>query len=163
MKNEFTQRTYDNGDVVNQQFLENRKQPIYNIKAGVDYNPNKRNTFTFSTLFNYREYTDLGDIPYDNIDGSRMRLWQYYENEVNQTLFATVTHKHSFNQPGHSLTSSFNYSFRRKDEVFNFTNELYNPSKIGTDTTGLVANRRIFELTVAPSTPFTTGRLAIGT
>ena len=163
MKNEFTQRTYDNGDVVNQQFLENRKQPIYNIKAGVDYNPNKRNTFTFSTLFNYREYTDLGDIPYDNIDGSRMRLWQYYENEVNQTLFATVTHKHSFNQPGHSLTSSFNYSFRRKDEVFNFTNELYNPSKIGTDTTGLVADEHIFDLTVDYSKPLKTGRLEVGT
>ena len=163
MKNEFTQRTYANGDVVNQQFLENRKQPIYNINAGVDYNPNKRNTFTFSTLFNYREYTDLGDIPYDNAAGDRIRLWQYYENEVNQTLFATVTHKHSFNQPGHSLTSSFNYSFRRKDEVFNFTNELYKPSKIGTDTTGLVADEHIFDLTVDYSKPLKTGRLEVGT
>ena len=163
MKNEFTQRTYDNGEVVNQQFLENRKQPIYNIKAGIDYNPNKRNTFTFSTLFNYREYTDLGDIPYDNAAGNRMRLWQYYENEVNQTLFATVTHKHSFNQPGHSLTSSFNYSFRRKDEVFNFTNKLYNPNTTGTDTTGLVADEHIFDLTIDYTKPLKTGRLEVGT
>ncbi len=163
MKNEFTLRTYENGDVVNQQFLENRKQPIYNIKAGVDYNPNKRNTFTFSALFNYREYTDLGDIPYDDMDGNRLRLWQYYENEVNQTLFATVTHKHSFNQPGHSLTSSFNYSFRRKDEIFNFTNQLYNPDKTGTDTTGLVADEHIFDLTVDYSKPLKTGRLEVGT
>ena len=163
MKNEFTLRTYENGDVVNQQFLENRKQPIYNIKAGVDYNPNKRNTFTFSALFNYREYTDLGDIPYDDMDGNRLRFWQYYENEVNQTLFATVTHKHSFNQPGHSLTSSFNYSFRRKDEIFNFTNQLYNPAKTGTDTTGLVADEHIFDLTVDYSKPLKTGRLEVGT
>lgn len=163
MKNEFTLRTYENGDVVNQQFLENRKQPIYNIKAGVDYNPNKRNTFTFSALFNYREYTDLGDIPYNDLDGNRLRLWQYYENEVNQTLFATVTHKHSFNQPGHSLTSSFNYSFRRKDEIFNFTNQLYNPDKTGTDTTGLVADEHIFDLTVDYSKPLKTGRLEVGT
>ena len=163
MKNEFTQRTYENGDVVNQQFLENRTQPIYNIKAGIDYNPNERNTFTFSALFNYREYTDLGDIPYDNMEGNRLRLWQYYENEVNQTLFATVTHKHSFNQPGHSLTSSFNYSFRRKDEVFNFTNQLYNPASRGTDTTGLIADENIFDLTVDYSKPFKTGRLELGT
>ncbi len=163
MKNEFTERKYDNGDIVHQQFLENRKQPIYNIKAGIDYNPNKRNTFTFSTLFNYREYTDLGDIPYDNENGDRLRLWQYYENEVNQTLFATVTHKHSFMQPGHSLTSSFNYSFRRKDEVFNFTNELYNPAKTGTDTTGLIADEHIFDLTVDYSKPLKTGRLELGT
>ena len=163
MKNEFTLRSYDNGEKVNQQFLENRTQPIYNIKAGIDYNPNKRNTFTISALFNYREYTDLGDIPYDNIDGNRLRLWQYYENEVNQTLFATITHKHSFNQPGHSLTSSFNYSFRRKDEVFNFTNKLYNPTTIGTDTTGLIADEHIFDLTVDYSKPLKTGRLEVGT
>ena len=163
MKNEFTLRTYDNGDVVHQQFLENRTQPIYNIKAGVDYNPNKRNAFTFSALFNYREYTDLGDLPYDDIDGNRMRLWQYYENEVNQTLFATITHKHSFNQPGHSLTSSFNYSFRRKDEVFNFTNREYNPDLFGTDTTGLLADEHIFDLTIDYTKPLKSGRFEIGT
>ena len=163
MKNEFTLRSYDNGDKVNQQFLENRTQPIYNIKAGIDYNANKKNAFTFSMLFNYREYTDLGDIPYDNSDGERIRFWQYYENEVNQTLFATITHKHSFNQPGHSLTSSFNYSFRRKDEVFNFTNKQYNPNLVGTDTTGLLADENIFDLTVDYSKPFKSGRLEVGT
>lgn len=163
MKNEFTQRSYDDGEKVTQQFLENRTQPIYNIKAGVDYNPNERNMFTFSALFNYREYTDLGDIPYDGASGDRMRLWQYYENEVNQTLFATVTHKHSFNQPGHSLTSSFNYSFRRKDEVFNFTNNQYSEGYIGTDTTGLLADENIFDLTVDYSKPLKSGRLEIGT
>lgn len=163
MKNEFTQRSYDDGEKVTQQFLENRTQPIYNIKAGVDYNPNERNMFTFSALFNYREYTDLGDIPYDGASGDRMRLWQYYENEVNQTLFATVTHKHSFNQPGHSLTSSFNYSFRRKDEVFHFTNNQYSEGYIGTDTTGLLADENIFDLTVDYSKPLKSGRLEIGT
>ncbi len=92
-----------------------------------------------------------------------MRLWQYYENEVNQTLFATITHKHSFNQPGHSLVSSFNYSFRRKDEVFYFTNKMYNPNFIGTDTTGLLADENIFDLTVDYSKPLKSGRLEVGT
>lgn len=163
MKNEFTLRSFDNGDKVNQQFLENRTQPIYNIKAGVDYNPNKRNSFTFSTLFNYREYTDLGDIPYDDKDGNRLRLWQYFENEVNQTLFATVTHKHSFNQPGHNLVSSFNYSFRRKDEVFHFTNNQYDLGFIGTDTTSLMADENIFDLTIDYTKPFKSGRIEVGT
>ncbi|MDY0197972.1 MAG: TonB-dependent receptor [Tenuifilaceae bacterium] len=163
MKNEFTLRSFDNSDRVNQQFLENRTQPIYNIKARIDYNPNRRNTFTFSTLFNYREYTDLGDIAYDDIDGNRTRLWQYFENEVNQTLFATITHKHSFNQPGHSLISSFNYSFRRKDELFYFTNKKYSPNSIGTDTTGLLADENIFDLIVDYSKPLKSGRLELGT
>lgn len=162
MKNEFTQRTYNDGEIVTQQFLENRTQPIYNVKGGVDYSPNSRNTFTFSSLFNYREYTDLGDIPYFNaITGNRNRLWQYYENEVNQTLFATVTHKHSFIQPGHTLVSSFNYSFRRKDELFYFSNET--PTITGTDTTGLIADENIFDLTVDYAKPLRSGRIEIGT
>ncbi len=163
MKNEFTLRSYNDGETVYQQFLENRTQPIYNIKTGIDFNPNKRNSFTFSALFNYREYTDLGDIPYNNTAGDRIRLWQYYENEVNQTLFATVTHKHSFTQPGHSLVSSFNYSFRRKDELFYFTNKLYNPNSTGTDTTGLIADENIFDLTVDYTKPLRSGRLEVGT
>lgn len=163
MKNEFTLRSYNDGETVYQQFLENRTQPIYNIKTGIDFNPNKRNSFTFSALFNYREYTDLGDIPYNNTSGNRIRLWQYYENEVNQTLFATVTHKHSFTQPGHNLVSSFNYSFRRKDELFYFTNKLYNPSSTGTDTTGLVADENIFDLTIDYTKPLRSGRFEVGT
>jgi len=163
MKNEFTLRSYNDGETVYQQFLENRTQPIYNIKTGIDFNPNKRNSFTFSALFNYREYTDLGDIPYNNTSGDRIRLWQYYENEVNQTLFATVTHKHSFTQPGHSLVSSFNYSFRRKDELFYFTNNLYNPNSTGTDTTGLIADENIFDLTIDYTKPLRSGRLEVGT
>jgi outer membrane receptor protein involved in Fe transport len=163
MKNEFTLRTYEGGEQVYQQFLENRTQPIYNIKGGIDWSPNSRNTFTFSTLFNYREYTDLGDIPYNNANGNRLRLWQYYENEVNQTLFATVTHKHLFLQPGHSLVSSFNYSFRRKDEVFYFTNNVVMPPTLGTDTTGLVADENIFDITVDYTKPLRSGRIELGT
>ena len=70
MKNEFTQRTYDNGEVVNQQFLENRKQPIYNIKAGVDYNPNKRNTFTLPSP----HYLIIANTPIWAIYHTIMRL-----------------------------------------------------------------------------------------
>ncbi len=163
MKNEFTQRYYTEGEIINQQFLENRTQPIYNIKGGIDWSINPSNMLTFSSLFNYREYTDLGDIPYDDGKGDRLRLWQYYENEINQTLFATITHKFSFTQPGHSLTSSFNYSFRRKDEVFYFTNHLYNPSLVGTDTTMLIADENIFDLTIDYTKPMKFGRMELGT
>lgn len=162
MKSEFFLREYQEGVPVNQQWLENRKQPIYNLRAGFDYSPNERNTFTFSALYNYREYTDLGDLPYLNANtGQQMRLWEYYENEVNQTLFATVTHKHSFTQPGHSLTSSFNYSFRRKDEVFYFTN--HQDGMMGTDTTALIADENIFDLTADYVRPLRAGRIELGT
>lgn len=162
MKNEFTQRIYSDGQIVAQQFLENRTQPIYNVKMGVDWNHKPNSIFTFSSLFNYREYTDLGDIPYfDAITNDRLRLWQYYENEVNQTLFATLTHKYLFKQLGHNLVTSFNYSFRRKDEVFHFTNQL--PNETGTDTTMLVADENIFDLTVDYVRPLRSGRIELGT
>jgi outer membrane receptor protein involved in Fe transport len=161
MKYEFTNRYYDNGETLKQLFIENRTQPIYNLKFGIDWMPNKRNSLTFSSLFNYREYTDLGEIPYiDALTENRIRLWQYYENEINQTLFATITHKYSFIQPGHTLVSSFNYSFRRKDEAFNFTNQT--PEITGTDTTMLVADENIFDLTIDYVRPLRSGRIEIG-
>jgi len=162
MKNEFIERTYSDGLIIDQQFLENRTQPIYNIKSGIDWYANERNTFTFSGLYNYRAYTDLGDLPYfDRMSGDRLRLWEYYENEVNQTLLATLLHKHQFRQPGHLIESTLNYSFRRKDEVFYFTNFL--PDITGTDTTSLIADENVLDLTVDYQRPVRHGRYEIGT
>ena len=162
MKNEYFIREYSQGEPVRQQWLENRTQPIYNLRGGVDYLPNERHSITFSTLYNYRAYTDLGDLPYISmLTGQTLRMWEYYEKEVNQTLFATVTHKYSFPQPGHTLTSSFNYSFRRKDEVFHFTNR--QNGILGTDTTALVADENIFDLTADYVRPLPFGRAEVGT
>ncbi|MCC5929891.1 MAG: TonB-dependent receptor [Cyclobacteriaceae bacterium] len=158
MKNEFTDRFFNDGTTIRQQFIENRTQPIYNLRTGLDYNIDERNSLTFSTLFNYREYTDLGDILYT---GDANRLWQYYENEVNQTLFVTLTHVHKFKKPGQSLTSSLNYSFRRKDEVFNFTN--LDEGIFGTDTTALIADEHIIDANIDFVKPLRSGRIELGT
>ncbi|MCH7414938.1 TonB-dependent receptor [Belliella sp. R4-6] len=162
MKSEFTDRVFDDGTQIRQQYIENRTQPIYNLKTGFDWNPNERHSITFSGLFNYREYTDLGDILYENaVTDQRQRLWQYFENEVNQTLFASITHRYNFKQPGHHLTSAFNYSFRRKDEVFFFTNEELD--FVGTDTTALIADENIYDLTLDYQKPLRAGRMELGT
>lgn len=165
MKNEFFVRTSNDGSMINQQWLENRTQPIYNLRAGLDYEINSKNLLTFSALFNYRAYTDLGDLPYSNMLSSSMlsRFWEYYEEEINQTLFLSLTHKYLFDQPGHELVSSFNYSFRRKDEVFYFTNQNFAENFTGTDTTGLIADENIFDLTLDYQRPLRSGRIEIGT
>jgi len=165
MKNEFFVRAANDGSFIRQQWLENRTQPIYNLRAGLDYEINSKNLLTFSALFNYRAYTDLGDLPYSNMLSSTFldRLWQYYEEEINQTLFLSLTHKYLFEQPGHELVSSFNYSFRRKDEVFYFTNQNFDESFTGTDTTGLIADENIFDLTLDYQRPLRSGRIEIGT
>ncbi|UJP63749.1 outer membrane beta-barrel protein [Mongoliitalea daihaiensis] len=162
MKNEFTDRIFNDGTHIQQQYIENRTQPIYNFRTGLDWNPNERNSFTFSGLFNYRAYVDLGDIAYVDVPTDRrVRLWQYYEDEVNQTLFATLTHRYAFLQPGHTLTTSFNYSFRRKDELFYFTNQELD--FIGTDTTALIADENIFDFTMDYVKPLRSGRMELGT
>lgn len=162
MRNEFITRAYMDGTVIDQQFLENRTQPIYNAKTGLDWSLNDNNLITFSGLFNYRAYVDLGDLPYFNAElGNRLRLWQYYEEEVNQTLQVSLSHKYQFKQPGRTLETTFNYSFRRKDEVFYFDNFL--PSSTGTDTTSLIADENVYDLTIDYTRPLRSGRYEIGT
>ncbi len=162
MKSEFTDRVYLSGEGVTQQFQENRTQPIFNFKTGFDWYVNPSNEFSFSLLFNHREYTDLGDIPYLNtVTRQQNRFWKYYENEVNQTLFATATHAFAFIQPGHKLVTSLNYSYRHKDEVFYFDNIL--PSFTGTDTTSLIADEHIWDFTMDYTKPLRSGRLELGT
>lgn len=161
MKNEFITRTYENGDVVQQQFLENRTQPIYNVKAGLDWQLNDKHELSFYTLYNYRAYNDLGDIPYIDVNtGTRRRFWEYDEDEVNQTFTASAAHTYSFEQPGHQLQTVFNYSFRRKEEDFNFINTL--PNSIGTDTTSLVADEHIFDLEIDYVKPLRKGKMEWG-
>lgn len=161
MRNEFITRTYENGDVVQQQFLENRTQPIYNVKAGLDWQLNDQHELSFYTLYNYRAYNDLGDIPYvDGNTGMRRRFWEYDELEVNQTFTGSLAHTYSFEQPGHQLQTVFNYSFRRKEEDFNFINTL--PNQTGTDTTSLVADEHIFDLEIDYVKPLKKGKMEWG-
>ncbi len=162
MKSELMDRVFISGEGITQQYQENRTQPIFNFKAGLDWNLNPSNTISFSTLFNHREYTDLGDIPYLNtVSREQTRFWKYYENEVNQTFFATLSHAYAFVQPGHKLVSSLNYSYRHKDEEFFFDNKL--PNLVGTDTTGLIADEHIWDLTIDYTKPLRSGRMELGT
>lgn len=161
-RNEFIIREYtDDQPAIRQQFLENRTQPIYNIKTGLDWMPDDQNSFTFFILYNQRDYTDLGDLPYlNNETGALVRLWQYYEYESNKTFMTSVRHQYSFPQAGRKLESTLNYSFRRKDELFHFTN--MESGIPGTDTTDLVADENIFDLELDYFHPLRTGRFETG-
>jgi outer membrane receptor protein involved in Fe transport len=160
-RNEFIVREYSDGEEVEQQFLENRTQPIYNIKVGLDWKLNDRNDLTVFGLYNLRAYTDLGDIPYlSRGQGTLLRLWQYYEYEANKTLQGSISHRYKFRQPGHKIESALNYSFRSKEEVFYFSD--LRMGQIGTDTTTLLADENIVDLTVDYSKPLKKGRYETG-
>jgi outer membrane receptor protein involved in Fe transport len=160
-KNEFSTRTYDDGTVITQQVRRNRNTDYATMNAGVDHAFDEHNTLTVSGLFNREKIIDHGDQPY--FQGSlqnRYRLWQFLEDEVKYTVFATSVFTHKFAQPGHRLAFTSNYSFHREDEKYFFTNTL--PSSTGTDAFKLLSDEHVIDLNADYTKPLRQGRIEAG-
>jgi hypothetical protein len=160
-RNEFTQRFYDNGEVIQQQVKRNRNTSYATLKAGFDYTIDAQNALTISGLFNREKIIDRGDIPYFNKDLSeRYRLWQFLEDEVKYTAMASAAFQHRYKQPGHTLSVNFNYTWHREDEKYFFTNIL--PSSTSTDAFKLLSDEHVYDLNVDYVRPLRQGRLEGG-
>ncbi|RZK16745.1 MAG: TonB-dependent receptor, partial [Flavobacterium sp.] len=160
-RNEFTERYYNNGEVVRQQVKRNRNTSYATLKTGVDYTINPENTLSVSGLFNREKIIDRGDIPYFNQDLSkRNRLWQFLEDEVKYTATATVAYQHKFKQPGHLLNANYNYTWHREDEKYFFTNIL--PTFTGQDAFKLLSDEFVNDFTVDYIRPLKYGRIEGG-
>lgn len=160
-KNEYTDRIYDTSATVRQQFLENRTQLAFTLKTGFDWFINDRNSFTFSALYNREGHVDRGDLPYFSPDlTQRQRLWIYYEDEVNTSVNASMQYLHRFKQPGHQFKVNLGYTFHREDEKFYFSDTL--PSLVRNDTTLLIADENVTDLSVDYVKPLKKGRLELG-
>jgi outer membrane receptor protein involved in Fe transport len=160
-KNEFSTRSYDDGTVVTQQVRRNRNTDYATMNAGVDHAFDEHNALTISGLFNREKIIDHGDEPY--FLGSlqnRYRLWQFLEDEVKYTAFATGVFTHKFAQPGHRLALTSNYSFHREDEKYFFTNTL--PSSSGTDAFKLLSDEHVVDLNADYTKPLRQGRIEAG-
>ena len=160
-KNEFATRTYDDGSVIIQQIKRNRRTDYATINTGVDHTFNERNTLSVSGLVNQEKILDEGDNPYfrGSLD-SRYRLWQFLEDEVKYTAFGTAVFTHKYQEPGHSLQFTGNYSFHREDEQYFFTNTL--PTFTGQDAFKLLSDEHIFDLNVDYTKPLRQGRVEAG-
>ncbi len=160
-RNEFTERYYNNGEVVRQQVKRNRNTSYATVKTGVDYTINPENTLSVSGLFNREKIIDNGDIPYFNNDLSkRNRLWQFLEDEVKYTATASVAYQHKFKQPGHLLNANYNYTWHREDEQYFFTNIM--PTFTGKDAFKLLSDEHVNDLTVDYIRPLKYGRIEGG-
>ncbi len=160
-KNEFATRTYTDGTVITQQVLRNRRTDYATLNGGVDHTFDARNTLSFSGLLNREKILDDGDNPYFRGGlTNRYRLWQFLEDEVKYTAFASTVYTHRFLQPGHTLTVTGNYSFHREDERYFFTNTL--PSFTGKDAFKLLSDEHIGDLNVDYVRPLAQGRLELG-
>jgi len=160
-KNEFSTRTYEDGETVYQQVKRNRTTTYETVKTGVDYYANAHNTFSISGLFNREKIDDKGDNPYFRQDlSNRYRLWQFVEDEVKYTASATATYVHKFLQPGHSLQVNSSYYFHREDEKYFFTNIL--PAFTGMDAFKLLSDEHVTDVGVEYVKPLKQGRLETG-
>lgn len=160
-KNEFATRTYSDGSVITQQILRNRRTDYATLNGGVDHAFDARNSLSISGLVNREKILDDGDNPYfrGNLS-NRYRLWQFLEDEVKYTAFASTVFTHRFPQPGHVLTVTGNYSFHREDEQYFFTNTL--PSFTGKDAFKLLSDEHIGDLNVDYVRPLPQGRVELG-
>ncbi|MBI3790316.1 MAG: TonB-dependent receptor [Gemmatimonadetes bacterium] len=160
-KNEFATRTYDDGTVIYQQVKRNRRTDYATLASGVDHAFDDRNSLAVSALFNREKILDDGDNPY--FQGSlanRTRLWQFLEDEVKYTAYATAAATHKFPQPGHLVRVTGIYSFHREDEQYFFTNTL--PSFTGKDAFKLLSDEHVTDLNLDYVRPLRQGRLEAG-
>jgi len=160
-KNEFTNRYYNNGDIVRQQLKRNRNTNFLTLKGGFDYYLDDRNTITISALLGSEKIIDKGDEPFFNGDLSeRQRLWKFLEDELKTTGTFIGSWQHKFVQPGRVFNLGFNYTFHREDEKYFFTN--ITPDFTGKDSFKLLSDEHVTDITADYVQPLKYGRFEIG-
>jgi outer membrane receptor protein involved in Fe transport len=160
-KNEFVNRTYDDGTVIRQQTKRNRTTTVGTAKAGLDWNIDENNLFTISGLFSSEKILDRGDEPFFNKDLSeRKRLWKFLEDELKTTITSSAGYEHKFKQAGHKLNIGFNYTFHREDEKYYFENIL--PTYTGLDSFKLISDEHVADLNIDYVKPLKYGRIEGG-
>jgi outer membrane receptor protein involved in Fe transport len=160
-KNEFTTRTYDHGEEILQQVKRNRTTNIVTGKAGMDWQPDDKNTFTLSGLFSSEKILDRGDEPFFTADLKEIkRLWQFLEDELKTTATFSAGWQHQFKQPGRTLQVQLNYTFHREDEKYFFTNIM--PTYTGLDSFKLLSDEHVTDLNADYVHPLKYGRFEGG-
>lgn len=161
--NEFVVRKYADGspDVLSQ-FLENRSQQEYNIKAGFDWLINENNTLTLFGLFQDEYHIDRGHVPYDYISNSqRKRFWTWAEDENTRFMNYSAVYRHKFAEPGHEIEAGYLYTKGGEDELFPFTDS--SAVRTSVDETHLLVDEIVSDFTVDYVKPLRAGRVELGT
>lgn len=142
--NEYVTREYEDGSVIKHQLKRNRNTNFFTTKAGLDWYINDRNDFTISGMFGSEKIKDKGDQPFFNEDLSeRMRLWQFFEDELKLNANVSANYHHQFTQAGHELQVDFDYSFRNKDEWYYTENHLIGSPDL--DTFVITAEEHVYD------------------
>jgi len=160
-KNEFVTRSYSDGTVIRQQLKRNRNTNFLNVKSGIDWAINPRNTLTLSGFLGSEKIIDRGDQPFFNsMLDDRKRLWQFLEDELKTTAMAILAYQYKFKQAGQLLNLGYNYTYHRENEKYFFDNIL--PTYNGQDAFKLLSDEHVSDLNADFINPLKSGRLETG-
>lgn len=159
--NEFTTRNYDDGRNIISQVPENRKQFRSIINGGVDYELDKRNTFTFSGLYDREKHIDTAQVAFIDLNAnSRNRLYTWREEEVTRYINAAVNYRHIFEQAGHTLSANAQYTQGLEDETYSLNDS--SAVRVGRDMTNIRAIENTTSLSADYVRPLQSGRIELG-
>lgn len=159
--NEFTTRLYDDGSGYASQVAENRVQTHYNVKAGIDWEINARNSLTLLAVYDYESHRDTSRIGYFDLHTMESRRnWSFDEDEATGYANAAVSHTYRFEETGHEWHSAFQYTKGWEDETYH----LYEANDAGNhyNQTHVIAPEHTFQLITDYRKPLRIGRLEAG-
>lgn len=159
-KNEFVNRVYDDGTIINRQTKRNRDTHFTTLKSGIDWNIDEQNTLTISGLYGDETIIDNGDEPFVDENNARLYLWRFLEDEVKTTIMATANYQHKFKEAGRLLNIGFNYTFHREDEKYFFEN--IRPTFTGLDSFKLLSDEQVYDFNVDYVRPLKYGKFETG-
>jgi outer membrane receptor protein involved in Fe transport len=160
--NEFTTRFYDNGDIIASQVPENRKQTHYIFKAGLNYDINDKNSISFSGIYDWESHVDTSQVAYINqLTNKRNRYITWNEEEITGFINFLLNYKYKFNQTGHYIETSAQYSRAWEDETY-FINDSSYVRPNGRDITSVLGVEHTTSAKVDYVKPLASGRIESG-
>lgn len=159
--NEFTTRYYDDNTSTASQVDENRKQTHYNVKGGFDWEINQRNSLSVSGIYDYESHKDTSEVGYFDLKTMKSkRNWSFFETEMTGYANVTANHKYKFEEPGHEINTSFQYTKGWEDETY----DLYEKSenRVGADQTHIIATEHTYLASIDYIKPLRIGRVESG-
>jgi len=159
--NEFTTRNYDDGRNIISQVPENRKQFRSIINAGIDYDLDDNNSFTFSGLYDREKHIDTAQVAFINLDNDvRNRFYNWQEEEVTRYINAAVNYRHKFEQAGHTLSANAQYTQGLEDETYSLNDS--SAVRVGRDKTNIRAIENTTSISSDYVRPLKSGRIELG-
>ncbi|GAO42625.1 putative TonB-dependent receptor [Flavihumibacter petaseus NBRC 106054] len=160
-KNEFVERTYDDGTVIKSQLKRNRNTNFFTSKVGVDWDLNKQDRLTISGMYGSEKIVDNGEQPFYGTESSKpQRMWTFREDEIKTTAIGSVDFLHRFSRAGQVLRAGANFNFHQEDEQYHYINTL--PSSSGNDAFKLLSTEKIIDVNLDYVQPLRYGRFEAG-